>query len=130
MRAEVAGRVAALNVQNGQAVKKGQVLVEFEDQLDAATLEQARGMITRLDALLKAGDSRAAMTQAGVIAQEPMRMNLTVLVRERSALAEGANALYQALRGLHDVPELSLADRTEKDAAEERWLALAELVEG
>lgn len=58
------------------------------------------------------------MRDAGLIAQEPMGMNLSVLVRERSSLAESTNALYQALRRVHDVPEQSLADRAEREAAE------------
>lgn len=118
IRAEVGGRVAVLNVENGSSVKKGQILVEMQDQLAGENLERARALIERLDALVAAGDSRATMTEAGVVAQEPMRMNVPVLVQERARLAETINALYQALRGVHDVPEQSLADKAERDAAE------------
>jgi HlyD family secretion protein len=40
------------------------------------------------------------------------------MVRERSALAEAANGLYQQLRSARDVPELSRADRAERDEAQ------------
>jgi len=40
------------------------------------------------------------------------------MVRERSALAEAANGLYQQLRSARDVPELSRADRAEREEAQ------------
>jgi multidrug efflux pump subunit AcrA (membrane-fusion protein) len=118
VRTEVAGRIAVLSIKEGQAVKKGQVLVELEDQVNSETLERAHTLIKRLDTIVKGGDSTATMTEAGVIAQEPMRLNIPGMVHERSALAEAANALYQALRGVHDVPELSGADYAERAEAE------------
>ena len=118
VRTEVAGRIATLSVKEGQAVKKGDVLVELEDQVDKDTLERARGLIKRLDALVKGNESNAATTEAGLIAQETMRLNIPSMVRERSSLAEAANAVYQALRGVHDVPELSAADHAERAEAQ------------
>ena len=41
VRAEVGGRIAVLSVKDGQAVKKNQLLLEFEDQVAATTLERA-----------------------------------------------------------------------------------------
>ncbi|HEY0192140.1 MAG TPA: biotin/lipoyl-binding protein, partial [Kofleriaceae bacterium] len=49
VRAEVGGRVSVLSVKDGQVVKKGQLLVEFEDQVDAATLDRAKQLIKDLD---------------------------------------------------------------------------------
>jgi multidrug resistance efflux pump len=118
VRTEVAGRIATLSVKEGQAVKKGDVLVELEDQVDKDTLERARSLIKRLDALVKGNESTAVMTEAGVIAQETMRLNIPSMVRERSSLAEAANALYQGLRGVRDVPELSAADHAERAEAQ------------
>jgi hemolysin D len=117
VRSEIAGRVRAMNVVEGQKVKKGQVVLEMEDQLDAAKLDQINAMLERFDALLKTKDLSAAKTEAGVLAQAPMGMDLAVLVRERSQLAEAANAFYQALRGVADVPALSAAEKAERDAA-------------
>jgi len=121
VRTEVAGRIAMFSVREGQRVKKGDVLVELEDQVEGDTLEHAKSLISRLDALVNAdADAMQTMTDAGVIAQEPMRINIPSMVHERSALAEAANAMYQALRGIHDVPELSRADRAERDEAQSK----------
>jgi hemolysin D len=117
VRSEVAGRVRVMNVVEGQKIKKGQIVLEMEDQLDAATLDRVKTMLDRFDALLKTKDLNAAKIEAGVLAQAPMGMDLAVLVRERSALAEAANSFYQALRGVADVPALSTADKAERDAA-------------
>jgi RTX toxin transport system membrane fusion protein len=117
VRTEAGGRIAVLAVKDGQAVKKGQVLVELEDQVRAETLQNARGLIKRLDALVKDDQSDAAMTEAGAIAQELMQLDIPSMVRERSSLAEAANGLYQAVRSVHDVPELSAADAAERGEA-------------
>ncbi|HEY0195608.1 MAG TPA: HlyD family efflux transporter periplasmic adaptor subunit, partial [Kofleriaceae bacterium] len=58
-----------------------------------------------------------ALTKAGVLAQQPMHLNIAPMVRDRSSLAEAINALYQALRGVADVPALSAADQAEAGAA-------------
>jgi multidrug efflux pump subunit AcrA (membrane-fusion protein) len=116
VRAEVGGRIAVLSVKDGQAVKKNQLLLEFEDQVAATTLERAKKLIKDLDALVK-DESNDAVTKAGMLAQQPMQLNISSMVRERSSLAEAVNALYQALRGVADVPALSAADSAEAGAA-------------
>jgi multidrug efflux pump subunit AcrA (membrane-fusion protein) len=118
VRTEAGGRIAVLSVKDGQVVKKGQVLVELEDQVGAETLDNARGLIKRLDALVKDDQSNAAMTEAGAIAQELMQLDIPSMVRERSSLAEAANGLSQSLRGVQDVPELSAADAAERAEAQ------------
>jgi multidrug efflux pump subunit AcrA (membrane-fusion protein) len=119
VRNEVSGRVAAFSVKEGDAVKKGQILVELEDQVRPDTLEEARGIIKRLDALVgsKLLDTPAAIQQAGTLAQEPMRLNIPSMVHERSSLADAVNSLYQAMRAESEVPSLSIADESEMAAA-------------
>ena len=118
VRTEAGGKIAVLNVADGKPVKKGEVLIELDGQLDEASSKRAKALISRLDALVKMTDNSEATREAGLLAQEPMRMTLTSLVRERTVLAEATSSLYQALRGLADVGALSAADRSETAQAE------------
>lgn len=118
VRTEAGGRIAVLSVKDGQVVKKGQVLVELEDQVGAETLDSARRLIKRLDALVKDDQSNAAMAEAEAIAPELMQLDIPSLVRERSSLAEATNRLSQALRSVQDEPKLSAADVAERENAE------------
>jgi hemolysin D len=121
VRALSTGKVAQLRVANGRRVAKGDALVEMENNLEPRELERANKIIGAVKALLAAGDSRAAMTDAGVLAQEPLRMSGPVLVRERAQLAEALNGFYQGLRTLHDAtPELTRADVSERQVAEDK----------
>ena len=63
------------------------------------------------------GEHAGRREGGGIVAQAPMRLQLSVLVRERTVLAESASALYQALRGMQDVGALAAADRAERDTA-------------
>lgn len=45
LRPEVAGRIASLGFADGQPVRKGQVLVQLDDQLQAAELRQAQAQV-------------------------------------------------------------------------------------
>jgi membrane fusion protein (multidrug efflux system) len=62
IRPEVAGRIAALDVPEGQAVRKGQILVRLDDSVQKAELDQAlaalalaRANFDRAESLLKRG---------------------------------------------------------------------------
>jgi multidrug efflux pump subunit AcrA (membrane-fusion protein) len=121
VRMPVAGKIAEILVKNGTHVKKGDALVEMEDLLSVREVERIKAMLARIEALLRAGDTKDAMTEAGVLVQEPLRTTGPVLVQERSRLSEAINAYYLALRQAHDaVPELSRADAAERAAAEEK----------
>lgn len=121
VKAEAGGRLKVFNVVENQPVKKGQVIAELDDQVDAPTLAAARDIGKRLDALNElAGSPRVnldkAIGDAGQLSGEIMRLDIQSLVKERAQLAEAANALNKALRGLRDVPALSAADAGERDA--------------
>jgi multidrug resistance efflux pump len=118
VRALSTGKIAQLHVANGRKVKKGDPLVEMEDNLAPRELERANRIIASVNKLLASGEGRQTTTDAGVLAQEPLRLSGPVLVRERSALAEALNAYFQALRSMHDsTPELSRADVSERQTA-------------
>jgi len=123
VKAETGGRLKVFNVKDNQRIKKGEVIAELEDQVDASTLESARDINRRLDALNAAAGATkpnldAAIADADQLAAEIMRLDIQSLVQERAQLAAAANALNKALRGLRDVPALSAADAGE--AAEDR----------
>jgi len=119
VRALATGKVAQLLVANGKHVKKGDPLVEMENNLAPPDLERANRIIASVKKLLAAGDTRAVMTDAGVLTQEPLRLTGPVLVRERASLAEALNGFYQALGVMHDgTPALTRADVTERQIAE------------
>lgn len=121
VKAEAGGRLKVFSVTDNQPIKKGQVIAELDDEVDATTLAAARDISKRLDALnALAGaakpDLGKAITDAAQLSGEIMRLNIPSLVRERAQLAEAANALNKGLRGVRDVPALSAADAGERDA--------------
>lgn len=123
VKTEATGRIATLAVREGQHVKKDQVLVELEDQVAPEELAKARALIARLDALTKMDSTKnlaATLAEAQAAADEPMKLDILGLVRERSSLAEAVNGLYEALRGVYDLPSLSAADEAEREQAESK----------
>lgn len=46
LRPEVSGRITQLNFTDGQRVRKGQVLVQFDDQLPLAQLQQSQAELS------------------------------------------------------------------------------------
>ena len=54
LRPEVSGRITQLNFRDGDRVKKGQLLVQFDDQLPAAQVQQAQAELN----IAKANNSR------------------------------------------------------------------------
>ncbi len=121
VRAQTTGKVAQLGVANGRRVKKGQALMDMEDALDPKEQDRARGIITSVRRILAAGATREAMVDVGVVAQEPLRMTGSILVRERTSLGQALNDYFQALRALHEAtPQLTRADVIERQNAEEK----------
>ena len=121
VRALSTGKVAQLLVANGKKVKKDEPLVEMENNLAPPDLERAKKIIASVKHLLGGGDTRAIMSDAGVLAQEPWRITGPVLARERASLAEALNNSYQSLRTLHEsTPELTRADVSERQIAESK----------
>lgn len=114
------GRIAVLHVADGQTVKKDDVLVELEDQLDPATFEATQTLIKKLDALVKKGDTQESIREAGLLAQEPMRLTMNALVRERGTLADTINELYSAQRALGEVGAMSAGEAAEANIAAEK----------
>ncbi|MBI2377817.1 MAG: HlyD family efflux transporter periplasmic adaptor subunit [Deltaproteobacteria bacterium] len=121
IRAAMGGRIAKLNVANGQRVKAKDVLVQMADLLDANDAERARELVHDIRELLEAGESRANVTQINALAQVPLQMGGSTLVTQRTGLSESLGNLAMALRTLTEVtPELVRADLSESGAAESK----------
>ena len=62
--AEIMGRVTAVNVQEGNAVRQGDTLLTIEDIQPKATLEQAQAALTAADHEVAAAESERALAQS------------------------------------------------------------------
>ena len=80
LRPEVSGRVARVGFKDGQAVKRGQVLLQFDDALPAAQLRQAQ--------------AQAAIAQTNLQRQRDLLAENFI---SQSAVDQGAAALEVAL---------------------------------
>ena len=69
LRPELVGRVAGLGFKDGQAVKKGQVLVQLDDVLQKADLQQAQAQVAIAQASYKRTQELVA---ANFVAQQTL----------------------------------------------------------
>ncbi len=54
LRPEVSGRITALNFKDGDRVRKGQLLVQFDDQLPVAQMKQSQAELSIAQAITNA----------------------------------------------------------------------------
>jgi membrane fusion protein (multidrug efflux system) len=69
LRPELVGRVSALNFKDGGAVRKGQILVQFDDQLQRAELQQSQAQLAIAQASYKRNQELVA---ANFVAQQTL----------------------------------------------------------
>lgn len=79
LRPEVTGRVAAIGFRDGQAVKKGQLLVGLDAALNEAEVAQARAELDLANANLKRTADLASKNFVSSSAQDTAESNVTVL---------------------------------------------------
>lgn len=80
--AEIAGRVASINFQEGQPVKKGQLLVQLDDSVASAELAQAQANL----ALAKSRADRSGRLQsAGFVSKEAIEDSQNNLLLQQAA---------------------------------------------
>ncbi len=60
LRPEVSGRISQLNFRDGERVRKGQLLVQFDDQLQVAQVQQAQAELSIAQANAKRNDELVA----------------------------------------------------------------------
>ncbi len=106
---KVPGRIRAVYVQEGERVRRGQVLAELENADYRARLEAERALLARAEAqleLLRAGSRPEEKEQA------------RAAVEEARAAAEYAEAAWARARRLY---ERGILSREELDQAEREW---------
>jgi membrane fusion protein (multidrug efflux system) len=87
IRPEVAGRITRLNFGDGQPVKKGQVLVEFDSTVNQAEVQQAKAELSIAQANFERNDELARQKFISVRARDESAANVQVL-EAKLALAQ------------------------------------------
>ena len=88
LRPELVGRISALNFKDGGSVRKGQILVQFDDQLQRAELQQSQAQLAIAQASYKRTQELVA---ANFVAQQTLDTSLANL-----KVAQAQVALSQA----------------------------------
>lgn len=87
IRPEVAGRITRLNFGDGQAVKKGQVLVAFDSTVNQAEVQQAKAELDIAKANFNRNDELARQKFISIRARDESASNVQVL-EAKLALAQ------------------------------------------
>jgi membrane fusion protein (multidrug efflux system) len=87
IRPEVAGRITKLNFGDGQSVKKGQVLVEFDSSVNQAEVQQAKAELSIAKANFDRNDELARQKFISTRARDESAANVQVL-EAKLALAQ------------------------------------------
>jgi len=84
LRPELVGRISALNFTDGARVRKGQILVQFDDQLQRAELQQSQAQLAIAQASYKRTQELVA---ANFVAQQTLDTSLANLQVVQAQLA-------------------------------------------
>ncbi|MDI3329019.1 MAG: efflux RND transporter periplasmic adaptor subunit [Alicyclobacillaceae bacterium] len=107
LSSKLAGKVAAVYVQEGSSVRKGQVLVELDSGDYAAQVRQAEAGLQQAEAGLAAARAKLADTLAG--AREQQIQQLEAAVEQAKAAYENAQTNYNRTKNLFDAGAASQA---------------------
>ena len=91
LRPEVSGRITALNFTDGQRVRKGQVLVQFDDQLPLAQVQQSQAELSIAQANQKRNQELVAQNFISQRSLDESAANLQV-AQAKLALAKATAA--------------------------------------
>lgn len=91
LRPEVSGRITQLNFTDGQRVRKGQVLVQFDDQLPQAQVQQSQAELSIAQANLKRNQELVAQNFISQRSLDESAANLQV-AQARLSLAKATAA--------------------------------------
>jgi len=119
LRSSVEGRIAAISVERGSEVRRGQVLVEIESGPERAALDSAR-FRSVMEGQLKTAESRRAAAQKKFLRRDELVQEKFISVQDRDdsaaemALAEAGIVEAQDNRRLAELEEKRLQELIEQ----------------
>jgi membrane fusion protein (multidrug efflux system) len=119
LRPEVSGRITQLNFTDGQRVRKGQVLVQFDDQLAQAQIQQSQSELSIAQANHKRNQDLVAQNFVSQRSLDESAANLQV-AQAKLALARATAARLKILApfdGIAGIRQVSVGDYL-KDGAD------------
>ncbi len=119
LRPEVSGRITQLNFADGQRVRKGQVLVQFDDQLPLAQVQQSQAELSIAQANFKRNQELVAENFISKRSLDESAANLQV-AQARLALAKATAARLKILApfdGIAGIRQVNVGDYL-KDGAD------------
>ena len=119
LRPEVGGRITQLNFTDGQRVRKGQVLVQFDDQLPQAQVQQSRAELSIAKANQKRNQELVAQNFISQRSLDESAANLEV-AQAKLALAQATAARLKIVApfdGIAGIRQVNVGDYL-KDGAD------------
>ena len=119
LRPEVGGRITQLNFTDGQRVRKGQILVQFDDQLPQAQVQQSRAELSIALANQKRNQELVAQNFVSQRSLDESAANLEV-ARAKLALAQATAARLKIIApfdGIVGIRQVNVGDYL-KDGAD------------
>ncbi|MEN6452137.1 MAG: efflux RND transporter periplasmic adaptor subunit [Thermoguttaceae bacterium] len=100
IRARVTGYIVKVNFDDGQAVKKGQVLFEIDPRPYRAILDRARAEVARLEAVLDKAEVDVARSKrlrpSGAVSEDEHEQHLSQVKIAKASLASAKAAVDEA----------------------------------
>ena len=119
LRPEVSGRITQLNFTDGQRVRKGQVLVQFDDQLQLAQVQQSQAELSIAQANQKRNQELVAQNFVSQRSLDESAANLQV-AQAKLALAKASAARLKIVApfdGIAGIRQVNVGDYL-KDGAD------------
>ncbi len=109
IRPEVSGRITQLNFSDGQRVKKGQLLVQFDDQLPQAQVQQALAEVSIAQANQKRNQELVAQNFVSQRSLDESAANLQV-ARAKLSLAQATAARLKIIAPFDGIAGIRLVN--------------------
>ncbi|OGQ82065.1 MAG: hypothetical protein A2289_07580 [Deltaproteobacteria bacterium RIFOXYA12_FULL_58_15] len=121
LRAPVTGKIAKLNVVNGERVGQDQILIEMDELVRESERQGVEKYLKKINELLRLKDERNALSMATTLIASTPRLSNASLTRELATMVEALRNYVQALRNQHEVvPELLRGDIFERTQVQKK----------